>query len=67
MIYDRLINFGALPMPEGCYVVQLDTGHYLGTNDLHGEVPRDKAIETAITVNRFHARKWIIQLTSEKK
>jgi hypothetical protein len=36
-------------LPEGWRVVQLDSGHYMGT---------DGNLETPITVNRFHARKW---------
>ena len=51
---ERIIKFGNLkPLPEGWRVVQLDSGHYIGTNDY---------VDTPITVNRFHARKWAIAL-----
>lgn len=51
---DPIINFGAMPpLPEGWRVVQLDGGHYMAT---------DGNVESAITVNRFHARSWAFQL-----
>lgn len=67
MMYDRVISFGCLPaLPNGFYVVQLDSGHYIATNDLHGDVPRDKLYESCITVNRFHARKWAFQFAAQR-
>lgn len=53
-VYDqfgnRIIRFGPnQPLPIGWLVVQLDSGHYMAT---------DEEKESAITVNRFHARKW---------
>lgn len=55
---ERIINFApSQKLPDGWRVIQLDSGHYMGTN---GEV------YTAITVNRFHARKWAIQLSAEQ-
>lgn len=55
---DPVINFGALPpLPEGWYVVQLDSGHYMAT---------DGEQESAMTVNRFHARKWAIELGAKQ-
>ena len=54
---ERIINFSpSQHLPDGWYVVQLDSGHYMATN---GE--RD----SVITVNRFHARKWAIQMAKD--
>lgn len=53
----RTIAFGSLPpLPEGWTVVQLDSGHYMATNG---------NVESCITVNRFHARKWAFQLAAQ--
>lgn len=49
-----VINFAtSQKLPDGWYVVQLDSGHYMATDGEH---------DSAITVNRFHARKWAIQM-----
>ena len=49
---EREILFGGLPpLPAGWHVIQLDSGHYMGVHE-------DDIRETAITVNRFHARRW---------
>ena len=54
LVYDRVISFGALrPLPEGWFVIQLDSGHYQAVDGTH---------ESSITVNRFHARKWAFQM-----
>jgi hypothetical protein len=51
---ERVIGFGALPpLPVGWRVIQLDSGHYMAT---------DGNRESAITVNRYHARKWAFDL-----
>lgn len=56
MSEERIINFPKnQKLPEGWQVIQLDSGHYMG-------VSLDGKQETAITVNRFHARKWAIDL-----
>jgi hypothetical protein len=56
---EREILFGALPkLPEGWHVIQLDSGHYMGVHE-------DDIRETAITVNRFHARKWCATIAGE--
>ena len=55
---ERIISFGNLPpMPDGYYVIQLESGHYMATNG---------TVESCITVNRFHARKWTFQLASSQ-
>lgn len=55
----RVIRFAPnQPLPTGWVVLQLDSGHYIGSN---GEQ------DTAITVNRFRARKWAIQLSRQKE
>ena len=54
---DRIINFAPnQKLPTGWYVVQLDSGHYIATNG-----DRD----SCITVNRYHARQWAIQMSRE--
>jgi len=54
---ERVICFSPnQALPEGWFVIQLDSGHYMGTDGGH---------DTAITVNRFHARKWAIALSKE--
>lgn len=54
---ERIINFGRMkPLPEGWSVIQLDSGHYMATNGNR---------ESAITVNRYHARRWAFQLAGE--
>jgi hypothetical protein len=51
---EREISFGALPpLPVGWHVIQLDSGHYMAT---------DGNRESAITVNRYHARKWAFDM-----
>lgn len=56
---ERTIRFGNMkPLPDGWRVVQLDSGHYLGTNG---------AVETPITVNRYQARRWTISVASTKR
>jgi hypothetical protein len=55
---DQIIRFAPnQPLPEGWRVVQLDSGHYMGT---------DGNLETAITVNRFHARKWCWDISDKR-
>ena len=55
---ERIINFGALPLlPFGWHVIQLDSGHYMATDGEH---------ESAITVNRWHARKWAFQMAADQ-
>ena len=46
------------PLPEGWSVIQLDSGHYMATN---GEQ------ESAITVNRFHARQWAWEIAEKHR
>ena len=54
---EREITFGALPpLPAGWHVIQLDSGHYMAT---------DGNLESSITVNRFHARKWAFTLAAK--
>lgn len=56
---ERVISFGPYQtLPPGWVVVQLDSGHYMGTNGQQ---------ETPITVNRFHARRWSWQMASSTK
>ena len=56
---EREITFGALPqLPDGWHVIQLDSGHYMAT---------DGNRESAITVNRFHARKWAFDIAAKLK
>ena len=53
-IYDRVIHWPLnQKLPEGWFVIQLDSGHYQAVDGTH---------ESAITVNRFHARKWAFQM-----
>lgn len=53
----RVIHFAPnQALPDGWVVLQLDSGHYIGSNG-----DRD----TPITVNRFHARKWAISYSKQ--
>ena len=52
---ERAIEFSQ-GLPPGWWVVQLDSGHYMATNGTR---------DSAITVNRWHARKWAIQMAAE--
>lgn len=45
-------------LPDGWYVIRLDSGHYMATN-------KDGSVQSCITVNRFHARQWAIQLSKK--
>ena len=54
MADERVINFSpSQKLPNGWWVVQLDSGHYIATNGQS---------DSSITVNRFHARKWAIEM-----
>ena len=55
---ERVMNFGNLPpLPTGWRVIQLDSGHYIA---------QCGDIESAITVNLYHARRWAFELAAEQ-
>lgn len=55
-VYERVVHFGNLPpLPAGWFVIQLDSGHYQAVDGTH---------ESCITINRFHARKWALQMAN---
>ena len=55
---EHVIRFApSQKLPDGWWVVQLDSGHYMAT---------DGETDSAITVNRYHARRWALQLAEEQ-